>query len=188
MGFMRSLGRLEALALAAMMAAAQAGTLSAEQEARARRLLAPMPQELRFDGGLLSAPAGQWRLDATAATAEEREAIEDFRAWWKDTFGAELGAGAGGPRIVAGVAASSPALQEAARQGRFNARHLAGRPNADQAYWLRAGEEAGGAAVLVAANAPEGLRYGLQTLRQLLAAAPPVTLPGVEIVDWPRIG
>jgi len=184
---MGSMGRAAVALALAVAALARAGALTAEQEARVRRMLAPMPQELRFDGGAVSAPASQWRLASEGAATEEREALADFRAWWKETFGAELAAGGAGPRIVAGVVAGSAALQEAARQGWINARHLAARPNADQAYWLCVRRDAAGPVVCVAANAPAGLRFGLQTLRQLLAASPPGTLPCVEIVDWPRI-
>ena len=176
------------------LAAAERPVLSPRVELSVRRRLHPLPHELRFGDALYRVAPGACSMPVSADTSkEEKGLLEEFRASWGRRFGIALTIDApNGPsmKIVAGTIATCKAVREAGAKGLLDLKYLSTRPNADQAYALTVAPTNGAVAVHIAANSVAGLRYGLTTFDQILAAGfthAGVNLPEVRIVDWPDI-
>lgn len=145
--------------------------------------LIPYPRSVTAQGGELNLPAPV-RIRVASAQAEDRFAASLLAEDLKSIAGAASTSGAspgGGPGIVLGRAGTPEIDAEIARR-KLDAAALE-RP---ESYLLDAG--AGG--VLVAARSAQGVYYGVQTLRQLVAPGSGkdgIRIPQVRISDWPAL-
>ena len=161
------------------------------QEARIERFLHPLPQEFHLKGVAWKVEASRCGLETSPNPAPiEKSMLDDFVVRWQKRFGSKLATTDGELRIVAGLMRSMPALGQAAARALFDAKYLAGRRNAEQAYALatEAGPER--VTIYIAANEPPGLHYGLVSFEQLLSALSQgggVVYPQADIVDWPDV-
>ena len=186
-------GLLVALAAGGVpVQALESFALTPAQETRIRRFLHPLPQELHLKGVAWKIVASRCGLETSAKPDSVEEAmVGDFANRWRERFTTRLASTDGELRVVAGLIRNLPALGQAAARGLFDAKYLAERRNAEQAYAIatEAGPER--VTVYIAANEPPGLHYGLVSFEQLLAALSEggdVVYPQAAIVDWPDVG
>jgi len=186
-------GLLAHLAAAGVPALAlESSELTPAQETRVRRFLHPLPQELHLKGVAWKMAASQCGLETSPnPDPVEKAMVSDFATRWQQRFSTKLATTDGELRIVAGLIRNLPALGQAAERGPFDAKYLAGRRYADQAFALatEAGPER--VTVYIAANEPPGLHYGLVTFEQLLSGLShggDVVYAQTDIVDWPDVG
>jgi len=164
---------------------------SADEMTRTRRFMYPLPHEIEFTGGIHRVSPQACSLAVGSLSALEKQFVEDFKARWKERFGAELASGtAGTVRIIAGIVKSNESLQEAGKKGVLDLKRLADRPNPEQAYSIVTTQLDGNLTAYLAANDSSGLYYALRMFEQLVSALSTkqeVAVSEVRIVDWPDI-
>ena len=165
--------------------------LTPADEMRVRRLLHPLPHELRLRGSALRLRAEDSSIGRGGRDHPiVQQMIDDFARRWRDRHDVELRKETGALHIIAGVIGATPSLEKAAEQGLIDCKYLRERPNPDQAYTLRTHRDGDRLTLYVAANQPPGLYYGLLTLDQLLAGHSTkdrAVMPEASVDDWPDV-
>jgi hypothetical protein len=166
--------------------------LGPQQEALVRRFLHPLPHELRLKGQAFHLRAGECSLDsADPGDPVAQQMIGGFASRWLERTGVELQKERQALHIAAVLVGASSSLEGAAKQGLIETKYLRERRNPEQAYTLVTQRDGERAMVVVAANRPPGIYYGLLTLEQLLTSLSKkdeIILPEASVVDWPDIG
>jgi len=133
----------------------------------------PEPQEVELDGS--EVPFGPAYSVQGASADPSGAAAESLRDHLSERFGLV-------PSASGGTVVTFEMHEGAVNSGRATASDRAA--IAAQAYRL----EIGASAIRIAANAPAGLFYGVQTLAQLLRSQNgSLRLPAGKIVDWPDL-
>jgi len=142
----------------------------------------PCPHEITISAkNILAANDIGFRLPPTAGDIESN-AVAELKRYIREKTGTEPN----GKQfeVIAGV------LDKDGKVGGIavaSAVRLSGLPNRDQAYLI---EPAGDSKLIVAALYPQGVFYGIQTLRQLLgrkADSKAIAVPLAHVVDWPDL-
>ncbi len=137
----------------------------------------PAPQVVTLSGSdLVFGP--RWKIQRGSGVTESDAAVESLRDEVKQRLGIAETAGADGATVVElRVAAGSVTIGQALDPDKEKL--------GQQAYRL----EMTAGRIGIAANAPQGLYYGVQTLVQILKRQDgDVLYPGGTITDWPDLG
>ncbi len=165
--------------------------LNSGDESYIERFLHPLPQDLRFHGDAYRFALNECSVDFTPTTGLEEQIVDDFKRRWARRFRIPLKDSPG--RLVIKAAIDRTGSSDSALRHNIpiDLKYLAQRPNAKQAYAVRTVQkDKGRVEVHVAANAVQGLYYGLLTLDQLvtpLSKGETLGLPSIDIVDWPDV-
>jgi hexosaminidase len=135
----------------------------------------PEPQKVELRGGDFGFGGG-WRVELGSGASAGDAAVEILREQLAERYGLSLDAGGAGKVIELAVRRGSVAAGEAADPDKAAV--------AEQAYELQLRPSR----IRIAANAPPGLFYGVETLVQLVKPERGgFRLPEGEIADWPDV-
>jgi hexosaminidase len=137
--------------------------------------LIPEPQQVEFKGGDIELDES-WRIQPASGVKPDDVAVESLKADLKDRDGIALATRGPGKAIELKVQPGSVEIGQATDKEKQSLE--------EQAYRL----EIAKSGIKIAANAPTGLFYGVETLVQLVMRADgKLWLPAATITDWPDV-
>ena len=135
----------------------------------------PAPQQVKLEAEDFRLTAA-WRLELAPGVEQNSVAVEALKGGFEERHGFKWADGGDGPAIRLAIQHNSVAVGEAQDRDK--------EALAEQAFKLQMHKTG----IVITANAPPGLFYGVETLVQLAKRTNEgLRLPEAEIVDWPDV-